>query len=54
MHYIIFYYLAVHVIAFYGHAGLHVCLMTGKAQSIMADPYWPSIIHNGLVYLIMA
>ena len=23
--------------------------MTGEAEPIMADPYWPSKIHNGLV-----
>ena len=43
---------AVHVAALYGPAGLYS--MMGKAQTIMAEPLWPSRIHNGLVHPIMA
>ena len=39
--------MAVHVITFYGRAGL--CYMTAEAQPIKADPKWPSKINNGLV-----
>ena len=47
-----FYYLAVLVIALYGHSCL--CFMTFEADPIMADPSWLSKIHNGLVIPIMA
>ena len=44
--------MAVLVIALYSHADR--CYMTGEEQPIMADLYWPSKIHNGLVKSIMA
>ena len=41
----------VHVFYLYGHAGLYS--MTGETKPIMADPYFPSTIHNDLVNPIM-
>ena len=52
MHFNQIYFLAVLVIALYGHAGL--CYMTCEAQPIMAHPLWPSKIHNGLVNPVKA
>ena len=44
--------MAVLIIALYGHSCL--CFMTCETEPIMADPYWPSKIHNSLVNRIMA